>query len=149
MKGILTTDGSLRGILSGSSDLVGALSNATLRGEKVELRCINNHIQYKYENDEEWQDLITIDTQSEKVELRAVNGVIQYKYENDTEWQDLIDIRAEGVGNYDNLTNLPQINGVELKSQLTIEDLGEETLTNSEIMEIIDSQYNNIFGGNH
>lgn len=106
----------LKGLLLGSSGLTGALSNATLRGEKVE--------------------------------LRSVDGVIQYKYENSEEWTDLINV-MENTGNYNDFFNLPTINGVVMKGNTTIEELGEETLTNSELKDIIDSQFDVIFGGNH
>lgn len=49
---------------------------------------------------------------------------------------------------YEDLFNKPSINGVELKGNKTFEQLGEETLTNSELKDIIDSQFDLIFGGN-
>lgn len=52
------------------------------------------------------------------------------------------------TGDYEDLTNKPSINGVELKGNKTFEQLGEETLTNSELKDIIDSQFDLIFGGN-
>lgn len=51
-------------------------------------------------------------------------------------------------GDYDLLSNKPSINGTELKGNKTIEDLGEHTLTNSELDSIVSYQYNLIFGGN-
>lgn len=49
---------------------------------------------------------------------------------------------------YEDLFNKPSINGVELKGNKTFEQLGEETLTNAELKDIIDSQFDLIFGGN-
>lgn len=50
-------------------------------------------------------------------------------------------------GDNDTLDRLPSINGVELKAGLTFEDLGEETITNKELAEIVRQQYNIVFGG--
>lgn len=49
---------------------------------------------------------------------------------------------------YDKLENKPSINGVELQGDTTFEDLGRYNVTNFRLKEIIDSQYNEIFGGN-
>ena len=40
------------------------------------------------------------------------------------------------------------INGVDIKGALTFEKLGEETITNNELKNIIDTQFAVIFGGN-
>lgn len=48
------------------------------------------------------------------------------------------------TGDYEELNNLPSINGVELMKDKSFEDLGVETLKNSEILEI----FNRVFGGN-
>lgn len=54
----------------------------------------------------------------------------------------------EGGGtDYNTLQNKPTVNGVELKGNKTIEDLGEHTITNSELNDIVNYQYNLIFGG--
>lgn len=52
------------------------------------------------------------------------------------------------TGDYEDLSNKPSINGVKLVGNKTLEQLGEETLTNSELKDIIDSQFDLIFGGN-
>ena len=52
-----------------------------------------------------------------------------------------------GTGNYEKLKNKPSINGVELVGNKSFEDLGEETITNAELQEIIEQQYSMIFGG--
>lgn len=52
-----------------------------------------------------------------------------------------------GIKNYAELANKPRINGVELVGNRTFEDLGEETITNTEIMDIVRQQYSIVFGG--
>ena len=66
--------------------------------------------------------------------------------------EDSFDITGMGqvinrVGDYEDLIKKPKINGVELIGNKTFEQLGEETLTNSELKDIIDSQFATIFGG--
>lgn len=46
------------------------------------------------------------------------------------------------TSDYNDLYNKPQINGVELKGDKSLEDLGDAPLTNLEIKEM----FNNIFG---
>lgn len=48
---------------------------------------------------------------------------------------------------YEKLQNKPAINGVELSGSKTIEDLGEETLTNAEITQAVDKMFDLVFGG--
>ena len=48
---------------------------------------------------------------------------------------------------YEELRDKPAINGVELSGDKGFEELGELTMSNSEIKDIIDSQFNTIFGG--
>ncbi len=50
--------------------------------------------------------------------------------------------------NYNDLENKPTVNGVELSGNKTLEDLGEQTITNSELNDLVNYQYNLIFGGN-
>jgi hypothetical protein len=58
-------------------------------------------------------------------------------------------VETVGITDYDELViNKPKINGVELKGNKTLEDLGEETITNQELKDIIDNQFEVIFGGN-
>lgn len=52
----------LTGTLSSPNTLNGILSNATLRGAKVELRIENTTLQYKYEDEDVWRDLIDLNT---------------------------------------------------------------------------------------
>ena len=46
---------------------------------------------------------------------------------------------------YNGLANLPSINGVKLQGDKSFSELGEETITNSEIKAIIDKMYDAIF----
>lgn len=48
---------------------------------------------------------------------------------------------------YEDLEDKPSINGVELAGNKTFEELGEQTITNAELAQIINEQYNMIFGG--
>lgn len=48
---------------------------------------------------------------------------------------------------YEELRGKPAINGEELSGDKSFEDLGELTMTNSEIKDIIDTQFSTIFGG--
>lgn len=61
-----TLTGSLSGIpqfsgtLSSPGSSSGRLSNATLRGESVKLRAVGDTIQYRYNDNEEWTDLLDV-----------------------------------------------------------------------------------------
>ena len=46
---------------------------------------------------------------------------------------------------YNKLANLPSINGVRLEGDKSFPELGEDTITNSEIKAIIDKMYDEIF----
>lgn len=46
---------------------------------------------------------------------------------------------------YSKLANLPSINGVKLEGDKSFNELGEDTITNSEIKAIIDKMYSAIF----
>lgn len=50
---------------------------------------------------------------------------------------------------YEQLENKPQINGVELNGNKTFEELGEQTITNVELQDIINTQYQLVFGGDN
>lgn len=69
---------------------------------------------------------------------RKLNGELDRNY------------RGGGGGNddYNPLRNKPSINGVVLKGDKTFEELGREDIKNRRIKEIIDEQYELIFGGN-
>ena len=53
-----------------------------------------------------------------------------------------------GVSRYAELPDKTSINGVVLENDKTFEELGREDIRNSRIKEIIDTEYENIFGGN-
>lgn len=65
----------------------------------------------------------------------AFNGAI---------WQEFGDISNL---DYEALQNHPLINGVELVGDKSFEDLGREDIANNRIKQIIDEQYELIFGG--
>ena len=52
-----------------------------------------------------------------------------------------------GTKNYEELRNIPKLNGVAIRGEKTLEDYGEKTITNSEIKELVDKQFKEIFGG--
>lgn len=55
---------------------------------------------------------------------------------------------VERENDYDALVNQPQINGVTLKGNKSFEELGEGTISNAELSEIIAREYDRVFGGN-
>ena len=63
---------------------------------------------------------------------------------NGTIWQEFGDISNL---DYNALLNHPLINGVELVGDKSFEQLGQNDITNQRIKQIIDTQYENIFGG--
>ena len=60
VNGRLINTKNLTGRLSGGNNIKGKLSNAILRGESVQLRLYENMLQFKYENEEEWTDLVDL-----------------------------------------------------------------------------------------
>lgn len=63
---------------------------------------------------------------------------------NGTIWQEFGDISNL---DYETLQNHPLINGVELIGDKSFEDLGRDDIANNRIKQIIDEQYELIFGG--
>lgn len=70
------------------------------------------------------------------VELRISGTILQWKYEDEDndDWRDLIDL----VKDYNDLTNLPTVNGTEIKGEMggyimTTDD----ELSNAEVTEIL------------
>ena len=55
------------------------------------------------------------------VEIRIDGTILQYRHENEDTWTDLIDLSTI---DYETLSNLPLINGVELVGDKSFEDLG-------------------------
>lgn len=56
-------------------------------------------------------------------------------------------VRWRGTDDYTQLRNLPTLNGEEIIGDKSFEDYGEQTITNTELQNIINTQYNLIFGG--
>ena len=56
-------------------------------------------------------------------------------------------VRWRGTDDYRQLQNLPTLNGEEIIGDKSFEDYGEQTITNTELQNIINTQYNLIFGG--
>lgn len=67
----MNLDGTLKGVISGGSKFLGKLSNATLRGMAVELRIENTMLQWKYEDEDVWRDLIDINS----IDYEALNNL--------------------------------------------------------------------------
>ena len=68
------------------------------------------------------------------VELRINNTMLQWKYLDEDDWRDLIDLQNI---DYELLSNLPQIEGVELKGNKTFEDFGLTALSSAEIESVL------------
>ena len=60
MSNVITVNGNLRGLLSEVPSLTGRLSNATLRGIPVELRIDGTVLQWKYQDEVNWRNLIEL-----------------------------------------------------------------------------------------
>ena len=70
-------------------------------GREVELRTNDTHIQWRYEDETEWKDLVALSdiagsdgADGKQVELRVEDGYIQWKYDADSDWQNLIALSA-------------------------------------------------------
>ena len=86
LKGILSSPDELKGLLSSPDNLTGKLSNVTLRGMPVELHVTDTTLQWKYEDEDEWRDLIDLnDIDYEKLNnLPTIDGkVIMREMEED------------------------------------------------------------------
>jgi hypothetical protein len=60
----------------------------------------------------------------------------------DTEIETLVTYETTTPTNYDTLKNKPSINGFTLEGRdMSFEELGEETITNSELKDIIDKMF--------
>lgn len=65
----------------------------------------------------------------------------------DQESGEYVDTGKPTGGDYSKIDNKPSINGVTLNGNLSFETLGEQTITNSELADIVRQQYNIVFGG--
>lgn len=75
--GSMNLDGTLKGIISGGSTFTGKLSNPVLRGMAVELRINDTMLQWKYEDEDIWRDLIDINEidYNELMNLPTIDGI--------------------------------------------------------------------------
>lgn len=75
--GLVNNLENLKGTLSSPANISGKLSNAALRGVAVELRIEGTILQWKYEDKDEWQDLIDLSTldYSTLQNLPTIDGV--------------------------------------------------------------------------
>ena len=73
-------------------------------GREVELRTTDTHIQWRYEEETEWHDLVSLEDitggDGREVELQIANGYIQWRYTTgaDTAWKNLMplsDLKGE------------------------------------------------------
>ena len=93
---------------------------------------------------EEVQETIT-DAISPKATVEQVEGGAKLKV---TDVNGTTEAYLEGgTKDYEELRNLPKLNGVVLNGETPLEDYGEQTITNSEIKELVDKQFKEIFGG--
>lgn len=69
------------------------------------------------------------------VELRVDGDILQYRYIGQDEWMDIVDLR---INDYENLRNVPIINGVEMRGDVTNLIMTPlEELSNTEIMNMM------------
>lgn len=97
-------------------------------------------------------DIFTIELLDEDVldiEIASEDELSIQLYSEDVFTIDLVVGGYMYENNYEKLINKPSINGVELISDKSFEDLGRDDIKNKRIKEIIDEQYNLIFGGNN
>jgi len=81
-------------------DLKGETGDQGLQGKEVLFQTSATHIQWKYDSDETWNDLIALSSitgdqgiQGEagrEVEIRNDNTYIQWKYTDDTTWKNIV-----------------------------------------------------------
>ena len=68
-------------------------------GKKVELGTSPTHIVWKYEDDESWENLISLDLlrgpEGKKVELRVYEGNLQWHYVGESGWTTLIQLTQD------------------------------------------------------
>ena len=71
---------------------------ATLHGKDIELRPTETYIQWKYVQDETWNNLISVETlKGDEIQLSVTETHIIWKYDNEAIWNNLISI-AEITG---------------------------------------------------
>lgn len=136
LSGTIQKKQNLTGNLSKVKDVTGSLSGVGIRGYSAYELAVQNG--YKG-TEEQWLE----DLKGEKIQLKQENNRIYWKYEDDENWLFLIDLAQ--VNDYNVLVNKPQINGFELKENVSLKDIGAqpsgkyinaedvEVLTNEEI----------------
>lgn len=122
----------LRGILSGTQQMAGKLSNATLRGYSAyDLAVIGG-----YEGTvEEWLESL----KAQKLEIRNNDGIIEYKYENEHMWTILIDLSSY-TNDYEQMINRPSLDGTVLSGNRDLTNkyvLSINSISNSELEEML------------
>jgi len=71
---------------------------ATLHGKDIELRPTETYIQWKYVQDETWNNLISVETlKGDEIQLSVTETHIIWKYDNELVWNNLISL-AEITG---------------------------------------------------
>ena len=108
-----------------------------------ELEAVNT---FQYGKDFYIGDIVQIQNE---YEIQGIVRVMEVIQSHDTSGYSLyptFESRNDyGVSDYEQFENLPSINGVELIENVTMEDLGKINITNDELTELIDTQYNNVF----
>ena len=61
----------LRGILGSSGTISGKLANAALRGMSVQIQVVGTKLQWKYEDEDTWKDLIDLN----EIDYEALNNL--------------------------------------------------------------------------
>lgn len=85
-------------------------------GKEVELKVSETAIQWKYNDDKNWTDLILLSElkglDGQSVSLRADSNNIQWKNDNDTEWTNLISLtELKGLDGFSPLLEITTIDG--------------------------------------
>lgn len=107
---------------------------------EIEMRTNETHIQWKYINEEVWNDLISLDSIKgedgetpivREVEMRSSGTHIQWRYVGDLLWNDLIsvsDLEAKEIEMQKGITHLQwkYLDEVEWRNLIPIEDLKGE-----------------------
>jgi len=77
----------------------GASGSNGADGQEIQLRTNDGWLQYKYENELNWTNLLDLSTlvgpsgaDGHELEIRVQNKVIQSKYDNEQNWTDLINL---------------------------------------------------------
>lgn len=132
LNGTLSSPQIFQGLISGSQQMVGRLSNTALRGYSAyELAVMGG-----YEGTlEQWLESL----RAQQLEIRNNNGVIEYKYENQHMWTILIDL-SDCTNDYEQLINRPSIDGIVLSGDCNLAEkyvLSINSISNSELEEML------------